>query len=218
MKNNKLALTILLLCIAQANLFAQNFGIKAGVNFSNAKITMGNTIMSEDFLWNTGFHIGPIVDFPVSKSFSVETGAIFNTKGYHTNSQTSFLGISLGAKSKTSLTYIDIPITAKLSYPVGNLTVFLNAGPYLGIGISGKTTVEANVSTISGSDEYEVVWGNDDDSDLKRIDYGLSLGAGVRFNSIEIGASYGLGLANLATSEDAKMNHQVIGISLGYMF
>jgi hypothetical protein len=119
MKNNKLALTILLLCIAQANLFAQNFGIKAGVNFSNAKITMGNTIMSEDFLWNTGFHIGPIVDFPVSLNrFRLKPVPYSTPKVIIHNSQTSFLGIIFRCQIKTSLTYIDIPITAKLSYPV----------------------------------------------------------------------------------------------------
>jgi hypothetical protein len=42
----------------------------------------------------------------------------------------------------------------------------------------------------------KLVWGNDDDSDLERIGLWPSAGcAGVRFNSIEIGASYGLGLA-----------------------
>ncbi|NLU40521.1 MAG: PorT family protein [Bacteroidales bacterium] len=218
MNKKTLALLLFLVCIAQANLFAQNIGIKAGVNFSNAKITMGNSILSEDFQSNTGFHIGPSLEFPVSKLLSIETGAIFNTKGYHTNSQTSFLGIPIGAKTKTSLSYIDIPIVAKLSYPVGNLTVYLDAGPYIGIGISGKTLIEGNLGSISGSEENEIIWGNDNDANLKRIDYGLSLGAGVRIHSISIGALYGLGLTDAASAENTTMNHRVMSISLGYPF
>lgn len=58
-------------------------------------------------------------------------------------------------------------------------------GPYLGYGLSGK--MESSYKIFyegdlfeSESESYDVDWGNDEDEDmLKRLDYGLTFGAGI---------------------------------------
>lgn len=46
------------------------------------------------------------------------------------------------------------------------------------------------------------------------------MGVGVEINSIQIGITYGLGLANISTyvEYDSKINNRVLGISVGYFF
>ena len=61
---------------------------------------------------------------------------------------------------------------------------------------------------------------NKNNDELKRLDYGLTMGVGVEINSIQIGITYGLGLANISTyvEYDSKINNRVLGISVGYFF
>jgi hypothetical protein len=44
--------------------------------------------------------------------------------------------------------------------------------------------------------------------------------AGVEINSIPIGVNYGLGLANISNyaNDGSRVNHRVLGISVGYKF
>lgn len=121
-------------------------------------------------------------------------------------------------KQKLRLAISTYPLWQNYRTLLETLRFYLDAGPYIGIGISGKTLIEGNLGSISGSEEKEIIWGNDNDANLKRIDYGLSLGAGVRIHSISIGALYGLGLTDAASAENTTMNHRVMSISLGYTF
>jgi hypothetical protein len=63
------------------------------------------------------------------------------------------------------------------------------------------------------------------DGGLKRVDYGVGLGAGVEFGKVVASLNYQLGFANLIapdpfgseTSEE-KMRNRVFQISVAYMF
>ena len=69
--------------------------------------------------------------------------------------------------------------------------------------------------------EEDVEWGSDKEKDdLKRLDFGLTMGGGVEINSIQIGLTYALGLANISSYTDygTKINNRVLGLSVGYKF
>jgi opacity protein-like surface antigen len=131
------------------------------------------------------------------------------------------MGKKIEMKIKTNLFYLDIPLTAKASFDLGDAKVFGLFGPYIGMGLTGQSKT---VTTIDGKTEKEkedVEWGSEKGkSDLKRLDFGLTIGAGVEIDLFQIGLGYNLGLANISPYNDGgmKINNRVIGLSVGYKF
>jgi hypothetical protein len=119
-------------------------------------------------------------------------------------------------KETSNLYYLDIPLNAKTYFDVGGQKVFVTLGPYLGMGLLGKCKSE-----VDGESESEdVKWGSSDEDDYKRLDFGVAAGAGIELNTIRIGVSYGLGLANISPTTEGgfKISNRVIGISVAYIF
>jgi hypothetical protein len=187
--------------------FAQTFGVKAGLNLSNILIKDDNETYSDDLKIKPGFHVGTTTEFNLTEMFSLETGFLFSTKGYKINNN--------GMKGKMNLLYIDIPLTARGSFDVRGTKMYGLLGPYIGFGLIGTTKSEYDGET----EENDIEWGPDEENDiLKRLDYGLTVGAGVEINSIQLGLSYSLGMANISpnTEDGFRIKNRVLGISLGY--
>ena len=217
MKNFKKLLLVVIVLTMVTESYAQTFGVKAGLNLSNMVIEADEMFDYEDLKMNPGFHIGGILGFPISDMFSFETGLLLSTKGFKLNEKEN----SYEYKNKMNLFYLDIPLTAKASFDVGDAKVYGVLGPYFGIGLSGKTKSEYSYEDETETDEEEVKWGSDEDEDdLKRLDFGLTMGAGVEINSIIFELSYDLGLANIVTIPDDSftINNRVLKISVGYKF
>ncbi len=221
MKNVIKLLIFVLVVSMTTGAFAQNFGLKGGLNLSNILAKDDNTTYSDDFKMNPGFHIGATAEFPFSDMFSFETGLLLSTKGYKISEEETFMGKKIEMKIKTNLFYLDIPLTAKASFDLGDAKVFGLFGPYIGMGLTGQSKT---VTTIDGKTEKEkedVEWGSEKGkSDLKRLDFGLTIGAGVEIDLFQIGLGYNLGLANISPYNDGgmKSNNRVIGLSVGYKF
>ena len=221
MKNVIKLLIFVLVVSMTTGAFAQNFGLKGGLNLSNILAKDDNTTYSDDFKMNPGFHIGATAEFPFSDMFSFETGLLLSTKGYKISEEETFMGKKIEMKIKTNLFYLDIPLTAKASFDLGDAKVFGLFGPYIGMGLTGQSKT---VTTIDGKTEKEkedVEWGSEKcKSDLKRLDFGLTIGAGVEIDLFQIGLGYNLGLANISPYNDGgmKINNRVIGLSVGYKF
>ena len=81
-------------------------------------------------------------------------------------------------------------------------------------------------SKITGAgldtDETETIeWGSDaEEDDLKRLDFGVSIGAGVELNALQIGLFYNLGLANISsyTDDGATIQNRGLGLSVAWFF
>jgi hypothetical protein len=208
-KLTKISMVVLLtFFFVQSN--AQTFGIKVGLNLSKFLIKIDDETYSDEHKMNPGFHIGATADFAFNNLLSFETGLLLTTKGTKTEEG--------GLKQKINLLYLDIPLTIKAGYAINDgLTIFGQAGPYIGIGLSGKYKWDSG--TDSGEEDFE--WGNDAENDnFKRLDYGLTFGAGVEISKISIGISYDLGLANISTVTDDGYTekNRVLKFSLGYSF
>ncbi len=193
--------------------FAQRFGLKAGLNLSNMLIEDDDKTYSDDFKNFPGFNLGFTSEFPISEILSFETGLQLSTKGSKSSSD--------NYEEQVNLLYFDVPLTAKASFDLGGIKPYGVFGPYIGMGLIGlhrdKNTYEGETET----DAEAVVWGSDEgESDFKRLDYGLTIGAGVEISSIQLGFTYNLGLANISPYSDNgyKNNNRVLALSLGYKF
>jgi len=117
-----LLLTIGLL--GAATTFAQkiSYAIKAGVNFSEISASVQNITASSKSL--TGFHVGAVVDFASSNSFSIQPGILFTTKGGKSNVFDDE-GNSTGANaSKVTFNYLEIPLNLLYHAPAGKAVYF----------------------------------------------------------------------------------------------
>ena len=118
-----------------------------------------------------------------------------------------------GDDMTVNVNYLDVPLNLKFSTDMSGTTVYGIVGPYIGVAISGKQKFDGDsVDLDIGSDE--------DEDDVTRLDFGLSIGAGAEFGAISVGATYGLGLANISpyTDNGTKGKNRVFAISIGYKF
>ncbi len=216
----KLCIVALMLTIVTES-FSQTFGVKAGLNLSTLLMKDDDDTYSDNFKMNPGFHFGPTIEIPVIEMISFESGLLLSTKGAKWSEKDSYGGETYEYIEKINLLYLDIPLTAKATYDIGGIKIYGTFGPYIGMGLSGKTKSESTVNGDTETEDYDIKFGSDEDKDdLKRLDYGLTAGAGIELKSIQIGITCNLGLANISsyTGGGNKINNRVLGISAGYKF
>jgi len=218
MKNLTKVLMILFVVLFCYQTNAQTFGIKGGLNLANMLEKDDDDTYSNDYSMNPGFHLGFTVDVPFNDFLSFEPGLLLTTKGMKYEDE--IMGVDI--KAKANLYYLDIPLTIKASHDLGGgLKMFGAVGPYVGLGLSGKVKATAEYQGEKETEEEDVEWGSDEDEDdLKRLDMGLTFGAGVEINSILVGISYDLGLSNISAYQDygTTSKNRVLKFSVGYRF
>jgi len=182
------------------------FGPKVGVNLST--MTLKSSGLSFDPTMQVGFHVGVISEISITDNLVLQPGIFYSTKG----SKFKISHSQLSYEASIAPGYVDIPINLNYYFGTGNTKIAFFAGPYIAYGIGGKTKSDGESADIS--------FGNTDNDDMKPLDFGINIGAGVNLNGLLISAQYGLGLANLvpSTTGDAEMKNRVIGISLAYLF
>ncbi|RPD50149.1 PorT family protein [Hymenobacter sediminis] len=132
------------------------------------------------------------------------------------------------------LSYLEVPVNLvyNTSGEEGGFQVF--AGPYIGVGLSGKYKAENEVSVngevveeLSGSDEDDIEFvgeGTDENNaELRRIDWGLNAGVGYKSGPFQAQIGYGLGLGNLVPKYDNsdsndKLHNRGVHFSVAYFF
>ncbi len=220
MKNFTKAITLLLVSLFFYQTNAQTFAIKGGLSASNINKKDYSTDYSDYSNMKPGFHLGVTADFPLNNSLSVEHGYIFTTKGSRFINDVE--GYSYN--NTINLYYLDIPLILKVSHNLNEkLKVFGTIGPYISIGLSGKTKFKEKYLGETGLEEYTgehtIEWGNNkEEDDLKRPEIGGSIGAGFEINSILFGVSYDFGLSNSLPGNDnyETQKNRVLKVSVGY--
>ena len=220
----KKATTFLLITVLSLSCFhsyAQTFGLKGGLNLANIMAKDDDETYSDDYKMNIGFHFGPTVEVPIDDIMSFETGLLLSTKGYKYDEKETYMGDTYKYEEKLNALYIDIPLTCKATVDLDGIKAYGAFGPYIGVGVTGKGKYEYTENGETEKEEEDIEWGSDEnEDDLKRLDYGLTLGAGVEVNNILIGLSYDYGLANISayTDEGTKVKNRILRFSIGYKF
>lgn len=188
-----LKLLIVALIVIAYDAQAQSFRGKAGLNLANI-IEKGGPGYSA----NVGFKFGATVEFPSPSGFSYETGLFVTQKGF----KYDYPQIGL---VKSSPIYLEVPLNLRKDFK----SLYVLAGPYVGIGIAGKHKL--------GSVSADIEWSGDN-AVYQRFDYGLSAGLGFKIDKLELELNYSLGLANCESAGGGTGHHSVIGITAGYKF
>ena len=188
-------------------------GAKAGVNFANMSMKPDEGMKMDS---RTSFHIGGLVEIPISEKFSVQPEILYSSQGSQSKESEEFMGTKVSYELKYKLDYISIPIMAKY-YVIDGLG--LEAGPQFGILVSAKGEYEVSGLGMSESGSEDLK------DDLKTLDIGLGFGASYRLDmGVFFGARYVLGLTDISDDKDVDfgddytIKNNVIQISVGYTF
>ncbi len=202
MKKFKLLITVIavVFCI---QVQSQVIGIKAGVNIST--ITFSDGSPSEILEGKLGVQLGAVLEFPVGKYFAIETGLQFDQKG----SRLDYSTIGSDDLGKCSLSYLDLPISAKLQIKFGVFTLYGKLGSYVGAGLFGNVSETTTVNGVTSEDNRNINFSGD------RLDYGVLSGLGLTVSSFQFEWSYIRGIKDLI---EEGLGHKTISFTLGYRF
>ncbi|MHA6698023.1 porin family protein [Chryseobacterium sp. A321] len=156
--------------------FAQQFGVKAGVNVSN--ISDDNDVQTNS---KTGYYAGVFMNAPIAEDFSIQPEVLYNSVGSKYDYG--------NASSTLTLDYITVPVMFQYNVVP---QFYLEAGPEFGFLVGAKSKVESG--SFEGSSDL-----NKDN--FNSFNFGVGLGAGFNItNNIGINARYVAGFTD-ATDE-----------------
>jgi hypothetical protein len=171
------------------------WGIRAGLNLP--------TFEGSEWGPYTGFHVGVIVDIPLSSNWYIQPGLYFENKGASSHGAEGYGHVGMLCFDEQVLMSYRLSLSKKMK-------LHLNAGHFAGIGVFGTTTIH-----------YGEERGNVDTFDdlFSRFDAGVSLGTGLSIGHIYFGLKYDLGMINiLSNSDDYSVKTNTFGLTLGYNF
>ena len=205
--------------------------IKGGVNAANITVDKNGTYHDANTV--ISFHAGLGADLPLAKCLSIQPSLLFTGKGARTSSGSTTGTNPSYVEGKFNPYYVELPVNlvGKIPLAMEESNFFIGAGPYIAMGVAGKTKTQGKVFGAAFEHKGDIKFSNDDPTTtnyeedagfgtIKRFDYGLNGTAGFQFNSIMISANYGYGLAKIvggtnSNNTDDKNKYRVWSLSLG---
>ncbi len=201
--------------------------IKGGLNLANITTTSDGRVDEAKML--PAFHVGVLGDMPLGDAFSFQLGLVLTGKGSKTEIYLTSSTTDNYYKIQTNPLYLEVPANFVFKVPFGNDSrLYFGAGPYVAMGIGGKTKGEQKLLGVTSNYEKSINFNDDDPltagqedasvNKLRRFDYGANALAGFEAGKFLLGVNYGLGLAKIGSAEsnDNDQNkHRVWSISLG---
>ncbi len=179
-----------------------SWGLKAGVNFANALLAPDLPPGSSKSD-RTGFLGGGVLQARFSELFSVRLEAFYTQKGFEVS--------SAAGRATYRLDYVELPLTAALTFGSGPLRPYVFAGPNVGFRLS------ANVETASGTADFQ--------DQTRATDIALDAGAGLHYRlkggtGLLLEGRYSVGLVNVFETGPAggTVNSRDLKILAGVTF
>jgi hypothetical protein len=179
----------------------------------------------------TTFNAGIMARSNSTEPIALEAGLLLKGKGAKSNTYLTSSTDDNYVKTTFNPLYLELPINFVLRLPLESKNnIFINAGPYVAMGIAGKSKMETKILGAVTKSSSDIEFNNDDPSTtqqedasynkLKRFDYGVNVGAGFDVGKVIIKANYGLGLAKINSTEtdngsNNKNKYRTVSVSLG---
>ena len=218
------AALLLMTTIASAQFYVQG-----GLNLAN--ISKNNAGETNDYNQLATFNAGIMGRFGISKVFDLETGLLFTGRGSKSNTYFGSTTDNNYVKSKFNPYYIELPLNAVIKFPMGGTSnIFVNAGPYIAMGVAGKSKVETRFAGITSTSTDDISFNNDDPTTteqegaaynkLKRFDFGANVGAGIDIGALIFKVNCGIGFSKINStdnnnSSDDKNKYRTLSFSVG---
>ena len=212
----KIVLLIIMAVCGLSQVRGQDFGVKAGYNYSTFS---GETSSLSTIEGLSGFYIGGLVELPISNVLSIQPELIFSRQGVALRQEIKGFGLNVSINNADiRLDYLNIPVMAKVN--LGPL--FLQGGVQFGF-LVGKPEVSryitnVRVGTLLDKDSYN------------SFDFGVGAGLGFNLNRrLFVEARYTHSLTNVfdpnddyfkasLISNDNNFKNAVLSVGLGVKF
>lgn len=198
-------LSVVAMMLITLSISAQSFGIQAG--YVNSSSTVNN---STD--WD-GFQVGVVTESNLIGNLDLHYGVLYNL--LLDSNENTVLGIT--TKSAYTGHFVDVPVQAQFTLPVGPINVFAFAGPTLNVSIDQKTKVSIGSSETTVN-HHDIDTNNDDKKDLSRFDVKLGVGAGVGYSNLELRVGYDWGLLDLNSLNNVTAHRNQLTAAVVYKF
>lgn len=197
--------------------------LQGGVNLANVSTTASGQTQDNKTL--TSFNAGILGRVNIAAPLAFETGLLVDGRGSKSTNTTS--GDNYYT-AKFNPLYLEVPANLVLRLPLqSSSNIFINAGPYIAMGIAGKSKVDGRVAGVEFHSSTDIQFTSTDPtaddqaySKLKRFDFGLNFGAGIDVGKLLVKVNYGLGMAKINSTQtnnstDDKNKYRTLSLSLG---
>lgn len=216
-------LLIIALCTGVFATAKSQVYLQGGVNLANVSTSASGETQSNHML--TTFNAGILGRINIAEPLAFETGLLLDGRGAKSKNTSS--GDNYYT-AKFNPLYLEVPANLVLRLPIQNTSnIFINAGPYIAMGIAGKSKVDGKLAGVEFHSSENIKFTSTDPTEddqayskLKRFDYGLNLGAGIDVGKLLLKVNYGLGLSKINSTQtdnstDDKNKYRTVSISLG---
>ena len=191
----KIAFLIIIAVCGFSQVRAQNFGVKAGYNYSTLS---GETSSISTIEGLSGFYIGGLVELPISNVLSIQPELIFSRQGVDLRQGLKNLSIRTDT-SEIRLDYLNIPVMAKVNLG----PIFLEGGVQFGF-LVNKPKVDSYIANVYLRNLL-------DKDSYNSFDFGVGAGLGVKLNQrFFVETRYTYSLTNVFEPNDKHFKSSLI--------
>jgi len=155
------------------------FGVKGGVNLSNAKFDGGATLKSENI---AGYYLGPSLEAMLGRGgLGLDLALLYSRKGFDSDEYNTVAN-----------SYLEVPVNLKFKLGLPLVNPYVIAGPYIDFCVGGKKA-------------WDTVKDLETQLKTKSFGAGLNFGLGVElFSKFQVGLNYSMALTDNYSTFDAN--------------
>ncbi|MBR4756040.1 MAG: PorT family protein [Bacteroidales bacterium] len=170
-------------------------GIVGGVTSSSTKLKEVTTKSISKY------HIGVVGEFPLGAGFAIQPELIYQMKGMALNNMGESTVNDAAKSLETKFGYIELPVQIQWGPDLVAFRPYGFIEPFAGYQISAK------------SDEVTTVG-----DELEKIEYGMSLGAGIDISHFQVSAKYFWNFGNVYRGDIKNTANTITGLKDGNNF
>jgi len=184
--------------------FAQHFGIQGGGLASN--VQWRNDIFTVNTIVKPGFLAGITLDIPLKNTMVINTAINYKCIGAAMIDSTDLASIRLG--------YINLDVTYDYLFDMKTYQLYVEGGGYLGYLVKAE-----NINKPENGDKTkeDLKIGTATTDDIKPLDVGLTIGAGVYLNKWKFGIGYQGGIINISPGEEYIFRNKTGYLKVAYL-
>ena len=155
------------------NVQAQHYN-NARVGVIGGETSTSTTIKEVDTKSIAQYHAGLVAEIPLGAGFAVQPALLYQVKGMSLDKWGDNTGSDISKSLETKLGYVEIPVQLQWGPDLVAFRPYAFVEPFIGYQITEKN-----------KDEIKSV-----DTELVKVEYGMSLGAGIDISHFQISAKY----------------------------
>lgn len=180
-------------------------GAKGGMNISN----FSGDDFGDDVESRTSFHLGLVMEVPLSERFSLQPEVLYSGQGFTIESFDQDNVFDTDDNIEYQLDYIQLPVILK-AYLIGGLSV--EAGPSFNF----KVNEEIDYQPADDSGDVPI---DEEFSNIKTFDLGLAAGLSYKIGGhFFLSGRYNYGFTKIFKDSDADVRNSVWQFGAGFMF